>query len=331
MFLIGFDGKNRLSRGDKSPLETLNKHKNFEVGIVVSITDNDYLGRIKVRIKGPRNVGGDDGIPDEELPWAFPMVPKFVSTQPKVGEGVFIFVFSQDKQHADRVYLGPIISQPQQLNYDPYYYSALAGFTFSNAAPNVSVAKIPQINGVFPNPEDISIQGRFNTDIIQKRNEIVLRAGKFEEIKPDKVNPYPFKFNAKTQGYIQIKNDVIVTPKSDNQAEEKGTVTNIVSSKINLLTHKNGSPRFDLTNQNNLISDDELATILKDAHQMVFGDILIEYLKLLKDAFFAHVHNGNGNAPTDLTANGNKLALATFKAKADDLERQMLSKNIRIN
>jgi hypothetical protein len=51
----------------------------------------------------------------------------------------------------------------------------------------------------------------------------------------------------------------------------------------------------------------------------------------MKEALFNHVHNGSGNAPTDLTTDGNKQSVAAFKAKADDLEKSMLSKNIRIN
>jgi hypothetical protein len=98
-----------------------------------------------------------------------------------------------------------------------------------------------------------------------------------------------------------------------------------------LITHENGSPRFNVTNQDNLISDDELSRILSEAHQVPFGDILLEYLILMKEALFYHVHNGNGNQATDLTISGNKQSLATFKAKADELEKSMLSKNIRIN
>jgi hypothetical protein len=41
---------------------------------------------------------------------------------------------------------------------------------------------------------------------------------------------------------------------------------------------------------------------------------------------YGHVHNGSGNPATDLTADGNKQALAIFKSKADELEKQMLSK-----
>lgn len=330
MYFIG-EGTQKTARGGKSVYETIDSFKFVQIGEVVSVDDPFYLGRIQVRIKGSRSRGGDDGILDADLAWAFPLIPKFVSTQPQPKEAVFIFVFGKDKQHADRLYLGPIISQPQQLAFDPLYITAMAGFTFGSTKPQVSVATIPQLKGVFPDPADVSIQGRYNTDITQKTNEIVLRAGKFETVAISGNNPFPFIYNTKTQGYIQIKNDVVTVPKTDQQDEEKGSVTNIVSNKINLLTHKDGSPRFDLTNSDNLISDAELANILDAAHQLPYGDIVLQYLILMKEALFAHVHNGNGNPATDLTASGNKQALADFKSKADDLEKQMLSKNIRIN
>ena len=191
------EGNNKVTTGRKSILDNVDKYRTIELGEVVSVLDPNYLGRIKVRIKGTRARGGDDGILDADLPWCSPMIPKFLSTQPKPKEAVFVFTFSREKQHADRLYIGPIISQPQQLNFDPFYLSALAGFSFGSEAPKVSVAQIPQLKGIFPDPQDISIQGRFNTDITQKVNEVVIRAGKFESFKPDNNNPYPFTFNAK--------------------------------------------------------------------------------------------------------------------------------------
>lgn len=330
MYFIN-EGNNKISRGGNQIYDNANKPNLIDIGEVVSVIDPNYMGRIKVRVKGPRSRGGDDGVVDADLPWSFPLVPKHLSTQPKIGEAVFILSFNKEKKHVDRLYFGPIISQPQQLAYDPLYVSAIRPFTFASEAPTVSVDTIPQLKGVFPNPQDVSIQGRYNTDITQKNNEIVIRAGKFNVTKPDSNNPYPFTFNAATQAYIQIKNDVIVKPKSDTEQAERGTVTNIVANKINLITHKDGSPRFNVTNQDNLISDDDLETILETAHQLPFGDILLEYLRLLKDALFYHVHNGHGNMATDLTASGNKQAVAEFKKRADDLEKAMLSKNIRIN
>jgi hypothetical protein len=258
------------------------------------------------------------------------MLPKHLQIIPKIGEAAFVFVFDKLRQNVDRMYIGPITSQLDKLNKDEARITALRGFTFGVLNPNVNVATIPEIKGVFPSEEDISIQGRFNTDITQKSNEIVLRAGKFEVTTVTDKNPYPFTFNTKTQAYIQILNDTkLSVDESGNQIN--GTITNIVANKINLITHKDGSPRFNVTGQDKLISEDEMARILTEAHQVPFGDVLLEYLKLLKEALFFHVHNGNGNQATDLTNAGNKQALALFKSRADDLEKAMLSLNVRIN
>jgi hypothetical protein len=315
-------GRKSIYDSDQSTLNLI------QLGEVISIDDPNYLGRIKVRIKGTTSRGGDDGVLNKDLPWCFPLLPKFVSAQPKVKEAVYVFIFNKNKEHADRMFIGPIISQPQQLEIDPYYITALRGFSFGSQTPSTSVETIPEIDGVFPKPNDISIQGRYNTDITQKKNEVVIRAGKFELSKPSSNNPFSFKFNSKTQGYIQIKNDVLISNDADKPVN--GTITNIVSNKINFLTY-DGSPTFNLTDQENLITAEEQLKILNEAHQLPYGDILLEYLILLKEALIYHVHNGSGNQPTDLTSSGNKQAVAAFKAKADDLEKAMLSKNIRIN
>lgn len=334
----------KAARGGDGIYNFVDGYSNIRFGIVKALESDlgakdTGLGRIKVYIKGPISTGGDGNNPSEandpesinRLPWCFPLLPKHLQAQPKVGEVVWIFTIGKNVQHADRLYIGPIISQLPLLERDPFLNSALAGFSFGQQSPNINPNQITEIKGVFPNPEDISIQGRYNTDITQKRNEVVIRAGKFEFNEANSNNPYNFKYNSKTQGYIQIKNDVITKPKTDQQQEERGSVTNIVSNKINLLTHVDGFPRFNLTNAENLISDDELAKILSEAHQLPFGDILLQYLILMKEALFLHVHNGSGNPATDLTTTGNVQAVAAFKAKADELEKIMLSKNIRIN
>jgi hypothetical protein len=309
--------------------------KYLKYGVVDSIEDENGMGRIKVRINGSPTVGGDGDLPTKELPWAFPLLPKHLSTIPKVGEVVWIFIMGKTSQHADRLYIGPIISQLDKLENDKASaLTPLRPFTFGQLtsgppvlSDNTTNKIIPELIGVFPKSDEISIQGRYNTDITQKNNEVVIRAGKFES---SNSNQFKIAFNSKTQGFIQIKNGVKIPISDDDETTETGTVINIVSSKINLLTHKNGSPNITL-NQENLISDEELTNILKDAHQLPFGDILLDYLRLLKDAICSHVHNGNGNPATDLTASGNIQAIAALKSKAEDLEKRMLSKNIRIN
>lgn len=334
-FLDNSSGKystNRLSTYDGITFS-----QTFSIGKVMSVDDPQGMGRIKVYVNGTTARGGDDGISglkDEQnniiptlLPWAMPMNSMF-SSQPKVGEAVIVFNIDNKKTGIDRIYFGPIISQPQNLNYESYDFSPLNGLTASNKDPNKSVFDIPELReGVFPKGDEVSIQGRFNTDITQKNNEIIIRAGKFES---SDTNQFNIAFNSKTQAFIQIKNGVSFPTTEDPDEKELGTVTNIVASKINLLTHKNGSPIINL-NPTNLINDSELEKIFAEAHQLPFGDILLEYLRLLKDAIFYHVHNGNGNPATDLTGEGNSQSISVLKTKADNLEKRMLSKNIRIN
>jgi len=325
------DGRTSLARGENSAYSDVSNFKYLKFGVVVSTDDEYGLGRIKVRVNGTAAAGGDKNTPDADLPYAYPMLPKHLQITPKVGEAVWILVFDKNRQHTDRLYIGPITSQLDRLPYDDGKITAFRGFSFGAAYPSTNIGNIPQLKGVFPDKEDVSIQGRFNTDITQKKNEVIIRAGKFETTPINEKNPYPFTFNTKTQAFIQIKNDAQLTTGTDGEAGEKGSITNIVANKINLITHKDGSPRFNVTGQDELISDEEMMRILDEGHQLPFGDVLIEYLKLLKEALFAHVHNGNGNPATDLTSSGNKQALATFKSRADDLEKSMLSKNIRIN
>lgn len=304
-----------------------NKTQGFQmisVGTVTSVDDPLNLSRIQVKLIGSITAGGDKNIDDDDLTWCNPLLPKMVSITPKVGEAVLVFVFNEAKTHIDRLFIGPITSQPNMLFKDDYVGTALAGFSFGSTQTTEDIRKRPELVGVFPNTSDISIQGRYNTEVTQKENEIWIRAGKFVTAGRNSETPLGIKLNTTSQAYIQIKNDVKISEGI------KGSATNIVASKINLLTH-NGSPSFKLNDKNNLITEDEFEKILSEAHQVPFGDVLLQYLRLLKDALYNHVHNGNGNAATDLTTSGNKQSLAILKSKAADLENRMLSKNIRIN
>lgn len=322
---------NKFISNKSSVLSTIDGLKNVQIGVVASIDDSQSLGRIKVKIPGPAVKGGDDGTLINDLPWSYPMIPKFFLSTPKVGEGVFILTFSDQKTHSDRLYLGPIISQLDKLNNDQVDATALSPFTFALINPDVDVNMIPALKGVFPSTDDVALQGRNNTDMIFRTGEVLIRAGKFITSIPNENNPYPFQFNNTSQGFLQIRSDVPLEKTNNTDPVNKGSFVNLVGNKINLLTHASGSPRFDLMNQDDQISDDEMLNILQNAHPLPFGDLLIQYLKLLKNAFLNHVHNNNGIPPTDLVSGGAKQDVKEFKKNAEDLENRILSKNIRIN
>lgn len=283
---------------------------------------------IKVVIPGTKLDGSGDYPNIMKLPNCFPLMPKHLNLVPKVGEMVLVIAKSYNERFDDRFYIGPIISSQTKLDKD-ISNTALANMSDGVTSPTEEISKIPLARGVYENQQNVVIEGRGSTDIIQRSDEILIRAGKF--VPNDRL-----KFNSKNPGYIQIKSDFTLAD------EQRGTtrkisVTNIVSERINLLSY-DGSPTLSgeggLTNVNKksgvaeYINDDKLKEILEEAHPLVFGDLLLEYLLLLKSALLNHVHNGSGNKATD------KLPASTIydlNQKAERLEKAMLSKNIRIN
>lgn len=314
--------------------------KNVAIGIVETVgkvqvsTDNDGDRNKDLRFNADRHavrvrlIGAqyDNSISNAQLPNCFPLLPKFLNIVPQKNERVIVFIFGEDEKFGDRLYIGPITSSEDKLNFDGEITS-MANMMYGLTFPGVEISNIAKADGIYENPQNVVIEGRDNTDIIQRRGEVLIRAGKF-------VEGAPLIFNYKTPGFIQIKTNM--TYKDDSDNTKNVTVTNIVSDKINLLTY-NGSPKFDNltivnknTRESEYINNETLQDILDDAHPLVFGDTLVEYLKLLKSALVGHVHNGCDKPPTDRTDKGIQV-LNDFVTKAEKLEKAMLSNNIRIN
>lgn len=418
----------------------------IKVGEVISVIDTTKSGRIKVRITGV-----DDTESDKNLIDCVPLLPKYLVTLPKVGECVFVFQYEYNDSSPTasfknkRFWIGPLISQPTKLSNETYNSS------LSILPDGYTKLKDPNLEeGAYGEDEDIVLQGRYNTDIIQKDRQIWLRAGKNIEESPN-------KFNNKTLGYVQIKfggeklkrtlvdkeivtfveqqpetiitvtlntitntgtilsgdlpedsykqsdvnrtelfitiNDAntgalktsfenengFIGPGSREQAlgsakafidSNKGarwliksksvdlikiykgdngvakftsqpievkkkikevkletnkgnstSVVNIVANKINLISH-DGEHTFNLTDPKNLITDDEQAKINSQAHPLVYGDILIEFLQLVKKYVELHVHAYHGLPSDPSTVTTNVLSF--------DLNK-ILNKNINSN
>jgi len=289
--------------------------KVFHFAIVESTNDPFEGGRIKARIKGV-----DDSKTTGNLPFSFPMLQKFFHVVPRIGETVMVFTPDPKNTNVDRVYVGPIISQPQRLYNDPELYTSRSLLDSGYKDPSPSPSSIPENKGVYPNKKEVAFQGRKNTDIIFKDNEVRIRAGKFITTNNGEIP----KFNKINPAYIQLKHEAVIK-KENGKSDELGSVTNIVASKINLLTHKDGAPRFTLDDQDDLIKEGELLKILEDSHQLVFGDKLVQYLKLQRAAFSNHVHRYHGKKAEDLSGSDDIDNYLDY-----DLD-SMLSKNVRTN
>ncbi len=330
-----FSGGQSGSSNFKTPFKNIGIGTVTTVGKVQVSTDNEGdrqkdlrfnadTHAIRVRLIGAQY---DNSISNAELPNCFPLLPKHLNIVPKENERVIVFIFGEDEKFADRFYIGPITSSEDKLNFDGEVTS-MSNMMYGLTFPSIDIDNIPKADGIYEPPQNVVIQGRDNTDIIQRSGEVLIRAGKF-------VEGAPLIFNYNTPGFIQIKTNM--SYKDDDDNTKNVTVTNIVSNKINLLTYNDGSPKFDNltivnkdTRESEYINDETLQDILDNAHPLVFGDTLVEYLKLLKSAFVSHVHNSCDEPPTDRTDKGTQ-PLNDFVKKAEQLEKDMLSKNIRIN
>lgn len=297
-------GTNKFNYGSNTSLDISPSLREISIGKVVSVDDSSDGNRIKVRIKGV-----DDKVLDSNLSFAFPLLPKFINIIPSVGESVFVFLLSSDNKFDNRMWLGPIISQPQKLNFDPHLFTSTSLLSGGLAGPEQAASRLPDAKGVYPNKKDIAIQGRDNSDLIFKSNEVILRAGKF-------VINNNILFNKKNVGYIQIKYNVNIDTNNT-----KGTVTNIVSDKINLLSY-GGSPTFKLNDSTDMITDDELLNIITKTQSMVYGEKLLDFITLVKRFIVSHTHP-YANLPT--------LQDPIVKSVLEFDLNTLLSKNIRIN
>ena len=167
----------------------------LKTGKVVDNSDSNKAGLIKVRITGT-----DSKESTQNLIECIPLLPKFVNVIPKVGEMVFIFQSEHKSTSPDgafkskRFWIGPLISQPTKLSGEP------ADESNSILPDGYTRLRDPNLEeGAYGGGEnDIVLQGRYNTDIIQKDRQIWLRTGKFIEGANN-------KFNSEDIGYIQLK------------------------------------------------------------------------------------------------------------------------------
>lgn len=274
--------------------------RNIFYGEVTSIDDPTDGGRIKVRI-----LTLDSGIVDNnQLPYCYPLLPKFFHAYPKVGEIVRIFVQDMKYPERSRFWLGSVISQPQKIEFDSIY-TALSTTNAGVIQPEKAPSTFPDAEGVFPTKDDIALVGRVNTDVILRDNQLEFRAGKHEDgniLKLNVKNPASLSLNFEAK------------PETDNELYSN---TVIHSDKIALISH-DGIPRFKAAK----LEPADRERIFNEAHPIARGDVLVKALNILRRAIVAHIHGYPG-----LEADKNSII--------KDLEglnfEEMLQENIVIN
>jgi len=243
-------------------------------GEVVSIDDETEGGRIKVKIQG-----FDNKTDNSELPWCYPMLPKFFHIYPQEGEMVRIFIEDIRYPERSRFWLGSIISQPQKIGYDSVY-TALSTTDKSLSSPEKAPNTYPDAVGVFPLKSDVAIVGKVNTDIILRMNEVHIRAGKHE-------NDDILKLNTKNPATISM----VFEPTGDSEEYYSNTV--IMSDKIGIFSH-DGIPQFKAARA----EAKDRKRMFAEGHPIARGDVLVQALNIIRQALIGHIH-GYSNVPAD--------------------------------
>jgi len=251
--------------------------RTIHYGEVIEINDPTEGGRIKVRIPDL-----DNKIANDDLSWCYPLLPKFIHLYPKIGEMVRVFIEDAKYPQRSRYWIGSIISQPQKIGFDGIY-TALSTTNRGVTSPDAATSTIPDAVGVYPRLTDIAIVGRVNTDIILRDNEVHLRAGKHE-------NGNVLKLNIKNPATISL----VFEPKPNSSTYYSSGI--IMGDKIALITH-NGNPQF----KSNQLTSEDRERIFAEGHPMARADVLVEALKVFKEAIINHIH-GYSTLPPDKTS-----------------------------
>jgi hypothetical protein len=258
-------------------------------------------GRIQVKI-----LGLDNKTANADLPWCYPLMPKFFHVYPQVGEMVRIFIEDIKYPQRSRFWLGSIISQPQKIGFDSIY-TALSTTNMALTIPEQAPSTYPDADGVFPLKTDVAIVGKINTDVILRINEVHIRAGKHE-------NDNILKLNTKNPAEISL---VYEAKTSNATVSTYQSSTIVMSDKIALISHE-GIPQFKPAR---LVQKDR-ERIFAEGHPIARGDVLVEALNIMRNALINHIHGYSG-LPADKTAIINNLEKINFDA--------ILQKNIVIN
>lgn len=277
---------------------------------VMDVYDDADGERIKVHLTPE-----DDKVKDEKIPYAYPLLPKMLHIKPKVGELVLIILTETGNGFSNRYYIGPIVSQPQFMEKDDNVLRALSLYPNNKYKPDVAPSTNPDSHGALAKDEDIAIYGRKKSDIILTDDDLRIRCGSRIY---DQKEPGGVLFNKSNPSYIHLKH-------TDNERGEKGeeyqSTATIVADKINLISHQSQTP-FRVNNEEHLIADDEMQKIIDAAHQLPYGDILVQFLQLFVKAFLNHSHPYPGMSPC--------LTDEYLEVMRYDLNK-ILSESVRIN
>lgn len=283
----------------------------IQVARVISIDDPQGGDRIKVELVPEDNILDDL----EKSAYVFPLLPKIFHVKPAVGETVLVITAIANQGSSQRYYIGPVFSQENKIPGEKFYGTARSLLDQSIKNVDENPRNENNAKGCYCDEEDIGVTGRGDSDIQIKKDDIRIRCG-VKKLKGDKSN---FNFNVTDPAYIKLQ-----YYKEGLPGYKKGrcnSVVNLVGDKINLIGN-DSKDGFLTRDPDDLISDKEMNKILEKAHQLPYGDILIDFLTTFRTAFLNHTHAYSMLTPVQ---DENVLNVASVNLK------DMLSDTVRIS
>lgn len=288
---------------------------------VVNIDDKAGGRRIKARV-----MPYDRTLKNSEIPYAFPALPKMMHIVPKVGEAVIIIC--GNKGEGQRYYIGPIIHQDQFMEKDYFGLGAtnlLDGGADRN--PSYSIENDAKALGAVAEDEDVAIYGRKDTEIILKDEELQIRSGA-RRTKDNKVT-----FNKEDPSFIKLKyheEPLTQTGATRQRTHLKTKSTAVVSADKIILVSPSGDGGVNLTNNGEIITDDEMQKMIERIHMLPYGDTLVDFLYLLVKMFKEHTHKYDNLPPSPLEPTHQEFD-TKYGTSAESFKDKLLSKDIGIN
>lgn len=296
------------------------------IGEVIGIHDKNGADRIYVYIAGLDN---DKYVNDNKL--AFPLLPKFFFVKPKIGENVVIIaVPSAEGDPMVRLYIGPIISQPQDMLINTGAQS-LVGMGLSGYGFKRNPHLTPGCEGSFAKDNEVALYSREKSDIIMGDDSVRIRCG--SRLYSYDSHGATFKFNTINSAFMHMKyyEQPLMTEKigwddgkkklikKDSMASSVATIS---AEEINLISSPNLPLESSSKVGSEMLSDHQIGEIIKEGHPIVYGDKLVEILDQFREAIYNHIHDwGPSNAKDHPTPEIEKLGRINFG--------EMLSENIR--
>ena len=217
-------------------------------GCVISSQDPDMLGRLRVRPLTEKYADIVNAVPnwsEDTDPWTsrdplifLPLLPYYVNINPEDGEFVNIIYQNSNYPKENKYYIAGVLSTPMAVEFEACSASQ-KNLASGNQIKSTKSLKNQdgtyqnkKSEGIFPEPKDNAIVGRGSTDIILKKDEVLIRAGKVKSLSlrnlpSENPNRAFIQLSRFSQKKIELPSDIRARLTSEVKVVKKVIIWNI--------------------------------------------------------------------------------------------------------